>query len=302
MIESVYRPKYWLVWPLVWLLRLTIIVLPYRALMAIGKGLGNLMFFFAKKRRHIVIVNLKRCFPDFTDAQYCQTAKEAFQSAGMGLVEALIAWWWPSWRINKLTVKFNDLTPLDQAHHSGQGVVLLSAHYPCMELFARLFSLKYRFNIIYKNIRDPFAAKLITDGRKRSVEKVLINTDLKAIIASLKQGDMVWIAPDQDFGPRRSVFVEFFGQPMAMVKIITTLAKASNAHLFPAFFRRLPHQAGYEGKILSELVSTGLKADASAYNQALEAFIAEDPGQYFWLHRRFKTQPEGCSPYSGKAE
>lgn len=120
--------------------------------------------------------------------------------------------------------------------------------------------------------------------------------DIRNIIGSLKGGMAVWYAPDQDYGRRHSVFAPFFGVPAAMITATARFAKISGAPVVPFFQQRLDDGSGYKLRIMPALEgfpSGDDVADATRINKIIEEEILRQPEQYLWVHRRFKTRPEG---------
>jgi len=121
--------------------------------------------------------------------------------------------------------------------------------------------------------------------------------DLRAMLGSLKGNNPVWYAPDQDFGLKQGVFADFLGVPTATLTATAKLAARTGAKVVPFYPIRLPGNAGFEIRILPALEdfpSGDDVADARVTNAVLEEVVREHPEQYLWLHRRFKTRPEGA--------
>ena len=118
---------------------------------------------------------------------------------------------------------------------------------------------------------------------------------------ALRQGRIIWYAPDQDYGRKQSVFARFFGVPAATVTATARFAKTGNALVLPFSQVRLPDGRGYLIKVhppLQDFPTGDDLADAETVNRQVEKMILEQPDQYMWIHRRFKTRPPGESrPY-----
>ena len=117
------------------------------------------------------------------------------------------------------------------------------------------------------------------------------------MIRSLKQGDIIWYAPDHDYGPRASVFVPFFAVDKAATTTGTyLLARMGKPAIIPFTPRRLPGGKGYEMIIHPQVADFPLDDEvvaATYMNKVVENEIRQAPEQYMWLHRRFKTRPQG---------
>ncbi|MBH8469691.1 lipid A biosynthesis lauroyl acyltransferase, partial [Klebsiella pneumoniae] len=136
-----------------------------------------------------------------------------------------------------------------------------------------------------------------TNGRMRSNKSMIDRKDLKGMIRALKSGEVVWYAPDHDYGPQASVFVPFFAVDEAATTTGTwMLARMSKAAIVPFVPRRMPDGSGYELMMLEPELAPPLEdAETTArwMNGVVEKCIMLAPEQYMWLHRRFKTRPEG---------
>ena len=119
------------------------------------------------------------------------------------------------------------------------------------------------------------------------------------MLSSLKQGNAVWYAPDQDFGALHSVFAPFMGITCATLTAPARLAKMSGAPVVPFFPQRLDDGSGYRLLLLPALENFPSQddvADATRINAVIETAVRRAPEQYLWLHRRFKTRPANEAP------
>ena len=100
---------------------------------------------------------------------------------------------------------------------------------------------------VYRPNDNPLIDWLQTWGRLRSNKSMLDRKDLKGMIKALKKGEVVWYAPDHDYGPRSSVFVPLFAVEQAATTTGTwMLARMSGACLVPFVPRRKPDGKGYQ--------------------------------------------------------
>jgi len=291
-----YKPSVWLLWLTVGLLRM-LVLLPYRWQMKIGRSLGRIMCYTLPYRRKIMDINLSLCFPEIDSKARKHLIRESFESVGMGFMEGLMAWFMSPKRFNKIPVVINGFdnftTPLAQ----GYGVLICGAHFTCLEIMGRFFAERIPINYVYKRSKNSFMESLVEGRRSLYMHKPLSHLYLKPIIRTLKDKQLVWYAPDQDFGPERSVFVDFMGVPTATLRATSLLCKISGCKMVPLFFNRLPNDQGYEATIhpaLENFPSNDID-DALAYNRLLEKHVRMHPGQYLWAHRRFKSRPEGMA-------
>lgn len=295
--RQLFHPRYWLTWigfGLWWIIAL----LPYRVQMAMGRGLGRLLWHLAKSRRRTALRNLALCFPEKTDAERWGLARRNFESTAQAFFETGISWFWPRWRMCRL-YSMEGLEYLQAAQQAGQGVVLLGMHFTNLDLGGKLLCQSHPVGGLYRPHNNPVYDYMQLKGREHLAEpgSIISRDDMRQMVRRLRQGGVVWYAPDQDYGARRPhVFVPFFGIPAATITATSQLMRMGRAQLIPFTHHRRADGSGYDVKVyppLTELPSGDETADARRINQFIEERVRACPEQYMWVHRRFKTRPEG---------
>ncbi|QEZ92667.1 Kdo(2)-lipid IV(A) acyltransferase [Proteus sp. CD3] len=293
--KSFLQPKYWLTWFGIGLLYI-LVLLPYPVIYWLGTRLGRFSKVFLKKRVQIAERNLELCFPQMPKSEREALVNKNFESVGMGLFETGMAWFWPDWRI-KRWFKVSGIEHIKKAKDSGQGILLIGIHFLTLELGARILGICNPGVGVYRPNDNPVMDWLQTWGRLRSNKFMIDRKDVKGMIRSLKAGEIIWYAPDHDYGPRKSVFVPLFAVDKAATTTGTyILAKTSKPALIPFTPKRLPEGKGYELIISPPVADFPIDNEentAKAMNKVVEQEILRAPDQYMWLHRRFKTRPEG---------
>ncbi len=288
-------PRHWPTWFGIALLRL-LTLLPYRTQMAIGAGIGRVMRRIMASRRHVVEVNLQLAFPDLTPASRMALLREHFDNAGRAVLESALSWWGSDERLAHLA-HIHGLEHLKAAAAEGKGVILLSAHFTCFEMGARLLARHHPFQFLYKPQRkNPLFEAYTTRLRLRHYLRAVAHRDLRGMARGLKDQLTCWYLPDQDFGRKNSVFAPFMGVPTATVTATSRLVSMTGARVVPYFPLRREDGSGYDIHILEPLESFPSGddlADATRINALVETFVRRAPAQYLWLHKRFKTRPEG---------
>jgi KDO2-lipid IV(A) lauroyltransferase len=135
-------------------------------------------------------------------------------------------------------------------------------------------------------------------GRCRFFPTVLIpkSDGVKPMIRTLKAGMPAYYLPDQDHGRTNAVFAPFFGVPAATLSTLPRLAKITQAQIVPVITRQRSWGRGYAVRFYPPWVDfpgSDLDADVARMNRFIEDRVRETPAEYLWLHRRFKTRPEG---------
>ena len=269
-------------------------LLPLKAQHVLGRLLGQLLFTVAKERRRVARINLKLCFPDLSSTEREKLLRETFIEQGKGLIEAGLAWW-PR---PELVTPYADVTGMqhiDYAQEQGRGVLLLCGHFTMLDVAGLILSQRLDYDGMYRLNNNPLIEKISTRGRKAFFGELIERRDIRRLIKRLKEGRIVWYAPDQDMGKNQTVFAPFFGVPAATLTATARIAKMTNAAVVPIALRRK-----LNGRYLLEIQpalenfpSGDDVADATTVNQTLEHMVSEAPSQYMWVHRRFKTHPKG---------
>lgn len=294
---SLLHPKYWLTWFGVGCLYL-LVLLPFPVIYFIGQRVGLFSMILFKRRVGIARRNLELSFPGMSHEEREQLLRDNFKSTGMAVFETGMAWFWPDRRIRRYSSITGSEHFLD-TQKSQRGTLLIGIHFLTLELGARILGLQFPGIGVYRPNDNPVMDYVQLKGRLRSSKYMLDRKNLKGMIRALKEGEIVWYAPDHDYGPKNSVFAPFFAVEKAATTIGTTiLIKMANPAIIPFIPLRIKQR--YEVIIESPLIGFPEKDDIAAatfINQAIEKEIRMAPEQYMWLHRRFKTRPTGEPPY-----
>lgn len=299
-LSSFIAPKYWPTWIGVGLLAL-IAFLPKRLRLLFGAMLGRVLFTFAKERRYIVKTNIALCFPELNKTEQEQLVKDCFIENGRGLIDTFVGWFRNPSNFQYL-LDIKNIEILDDALSKGKGVVLLGAHYTTLDFSANLVSLQIPFAVTYRPHKNALFDAFMLRGRLKNTNGVFDRYDIRGTIRHLKKNNIIWYAPDQDYGKDHAVFAPFFGNAAATITAASRLAKFNNSPVLLARHHRNDNNNSYEVEFYpfpEDYPGSDEVADATYMNQQLEKVIRLYPAQYMWTHKRFKTQAEGkpASPY-----
>ncbi len=175
-------------------------------------------------------------------------------------------------------------------------MILIGAHFSHLDFGAALISLVSEVIVIYRPNNNPVMDHFILKGRKNILKGVIQGDNMRAVIRALKNQEVIWYPPDQDYGEKHSVYVPFFGVNAATITATSRLVKFNDSPVLMLSYRRDDETGRYtmEFEAAPEGFPSGDEVkDARLINQALERNIRKAPTQYMWTHRRFKTQPEG---------
>jgi len=252
---------------------------------------------FLKRRVSITRRNLELCFPNLDETQIERRILSNFESLGMGLLETGMAWFWSDARV-KRWFDVSGLNHLKMAQQNKQGVLVIGVHFMSLELGGRAMGLCQPMMAMYRPHNNKAMEFVQTWGRMRSNKAMLDRKDLRGMVHALKKGEAVWFAPDQDYGPRGSVFAPLFAVDQAATTSGTyMLARLAKPALVTVVLVRKDKGKGYDLVIQPALQDYPIDDEmaAAAYmNRVVEKEIMRAPDQYLWLHRRFKTRPTGA--------
>lgn len=283
---------------LLWLLHW----LPLPVLSRCGNALGSLSFHLGRRRRHIVLVNLRLCFPELSEEQRQQLARAHFRVLGRSMLERSLLWWASTERLSRLITVVGD-DQLRTLVEAGRPVLMLTPHFVGLDAGGAAIAMRFDCASIYAVQSNRFFDRLLLRGRQRFGDQLLLSRQepVRSSVRAMKAGRPLYYLPDMDFGRRDSIFVPFFGVQTATVPGLSRLARLAGATVVPCLTRILPDAAGYlvtVGEPWQDFPSRDVEADTARMNAWIEEAIRSMPEQYYWVHRRFKTRPEGESrPY-----
>lgn len=291
---SFYGPRYWFTW-----LGLGFFYvlgnLPMSITMPFGRFVGDLFFFIARSRRRIAEINIEKCFPQLSADEQQTLVRKIMQSTGKSMIETSVALWG---RASQLNTRYTiaGLEHIDVAKQQGVGVLLVGCHFTTLDAAARILAFHVKYDMLYRKDPNPLLAYKLIGARESFAGSAIVRSDTRQLIKNLRQGNVVWYAPDQDFGPKYSVFAPFFSVDAATVTGTARIAQLGKAVVLPFAHYRDDAAGHYHIVIEAPLQNfpTGEDvADATRINHEIEKAIAKQPDQYLWVHRRFKTRRPG---------
>ncbi|MFT4197523.1 MAG: LpxL/LpxP family Kdo(2)-lipid IV(A) lauroyl/palmitoleoyl acyltransferase [Pseudoxanthomonas sp.] len=269
--------------------------LPWRLQQALGAPLGWLLRVLLLRRRAAVARrNLALCFPELDAGARARLLRAAFAALGTGLFEFARAWW-GSVEPQRRGLKVEGLEHLQAAHAAGRGVIVISGHFTTLEIAARLMCDYAPMAGMYRPHATAAMEWAVKRGRMRYAQAMFGREELRPALKYLRQGGLLWFAPDQDTRRGDSVFVPFFGRPAWSLTSTHQLARLSGAAVIAFAHVRRP-DGGYTLKLsppFADFPSEDASADTARVMAAIEAMVRQAPEQYLWIHRRFKRQPDG---------
>jgi len=293
------EPRCWFVAPARWVCR-RVAHWPQRRLLRWGRVLAGVLTPLLAGRRRIARTNLALCFPTLDEAAREALVRANTQASVTGLLEMARAWYAPGGALRGLA-EVEGLEHLQAARRGGRGVLLLTAHFPHLDLGGRLLgeALGEPLSCMVRRVDGSCGERLMQDGRQHAFASVIGKKDVRGLLRTLSRGGLVAYLADQNF-TYNSAFVPFFGVSAATLTTTPDLARRAGVEILPYWCQRLP-DGRYRVRIdppWEEARSADPAAFAARYMRELEAVVRAHPEQYLWWHRRFKTRPAGeASPY-----
>ncbi|MDR0225271.1 MAG: lipid A biosynthesis acyltransferase [Burkholderiaceae bacterium] len=280
----------------VWLMH-SMAWMPLPWLRALGALLGRLLFVLAVPRRRVALRNLALCFPELSEPERVALARRNFIVFCQAWLDR--SWLWSSPR--EVVAQRVQLTGAIHELDGDTPTILFAPHFYGMDAGGLALPLHTTrpFTSIFSTHPDPAIDAWFMAGRQRFGDVRMLNRadGVKPIISSLRKGGLLYLLPDMDFGRNDSVFVPFFGVNAATIPSLSRFARLGRAKVLGMYTRMTP--TGYVAEITAgwaDFPTEDAEADTARMNRELEAAIRTMPEQYYWVHRRFKTRPDGEPP------
>jgi KDO2-lipid IV(A) lauroyltransferase len=289
-----WHPKFWPMWVSLGLLR-TVALFPYPVQISLGTLLGRVLQTLSPSHQRVADINLQLCFPEKSIAERNNIKNASFQNLGIALLEMSMCWWWSENRLSSL-VEIRGREHIETVLDSGRGVILLTGHFTSLEIGGRLFTLSMPLQAMYRTQKNPLFDSYLYTRRKSYLENAISRKNTRQMIKGIKQLIPTWYAPDQNFANEKNVFVPFMGIQTATISAGSRIAQSSGGAMLPFYPERKKDGSGYIIWIeppLENFPSGDDVQDATAVNASIEKFVRQNPEQYMWIHKRFKTRPPG---------
>jgi KDO2-lipid IV(A) lauroyltransferase len=269
-------------------------ILPLSWIRALGTLLGWLLYALVSSRRRVVQTNFALCFPERSEAERRQLAQQTFIYFAQAWLDRSWLWHAPQAWVRRRV----QLTGAVQELAGSEPTVIFLPHFVGLDAAWAGVALQVPrpSTTIYTDQSNKLVDEWILRGRRRFGHLRLFGRvdGVKPIVAALRDGQPLYLLPDMDFGPEDSVMVPFYGLPTATVPSLSRFARLGRAKVLPLLPRITA--SGYEIEVLpawADFPTNDPVADTAFMNARLQSYIATMPAQYFWVHKRFKTRPEG---------
>lgn len=264
-----------------------------------ARTLGGLAPHLMRSRAHIVRTNLAVAFPDTPKDERERWLRRHFYLLALSVVDRGLCWFGPREDILD-TVAIQGLEHLDALLTAKRRIILLAPHFVGLDASATRLTLFLKESAtMYTRQSDPDVDQLVREGRGRfnTVHLVSRHDGVRGLIRQLRKGVPIYYLPDMDWGLNGAAFVPFFNVPAATLLTTAQIARNFDAAVVPIMSRLDGDTGRYHVEVMPALENfpgdDSLEAATARINGLIEDWIRPDPSQYYWVHRRYKTRPEG---------
>lgn len=287
----------WIQYVLILLFIKVINVFSFKISLQIGRFIGLLLYLFDARHRNVAINNLMASFPEKNNDEIKRIIKESFKNIGSTVAEmARVFKGGREWVDG--TARFEGRENVEKALKKGKGVLVVTAHIGNWEVGALASAMDFRLNFVVRPLDNRFINGLVYKLRTAFNSGVIAKKNaIREILRCLNKNEIVAILMDQNTSREEGVFVDFFGRKACTTPVVALLALRTGAPVIPAFTIR---EGEGKFKVIIgeeiEVIPTGdnqrdIERYTAIFTVAIESIIRKYPDQWFWLHRRWKTQP-----------
>jgi KDO2-lipid IV(A) lauroyltransferase len=274
-------------------------ILPYRFCQVLAKGVAFLCFSVLKLRRKVVEENLLTVFGDqYSAAERYQIAKKTYQHYALMIFEFIRMPKQDEEEIKRL-VTFNGVEKFHQLMKEGKGLVFTSGHLGNWEIALAAFSIFgqecYAFS---RPLHDKSVDAWVNDIRAaHNIQMIHTKYSIRPVIEALQKNAVIAFLIDQDAG-KRGTYIPFLGKNASTFLGPAYCAYKAGSPILPAYILRGKEPGSYEAYMQDPIFPDTSKPEEEEIlrltieiNKSLEAFIRQNPEQYFWFHKRWRNQP-----------
>jgi Kdo2-lipid IVA lauroyltransferase/acyltransferase len=285
----------------VWLTVRAVGALPRPLARAVGISLGQLVLLLHFRLRQVGMHNLAMAMPEKSRRERARILRGVFTSLGRQLAEACLFPRYTKENASKVVV-YDGFENYDRAVARGKGVLFLTAHFGGWELSAFTHSLHgHWMHVVMRPMDNPYLDELIRRYRTMHGNTTVAKDDfVRGLLAAMKAGEVVGILMDTNMTPPQGVFVDFFGIPACTASGLARIALRTDAAVVPTFTLWDPALGKYRLRFdpAVNLIRTGnddadITANTALFTKIIEEYVRRYPEQWLWVHRRWKTRPEG---------
>lgn len=275
--------------------------LPGKLRLVFGAQLGRLFYLVNAKRRRIAHINLELCFPHWPLEKRKQVIREHFKIYGQAIVDLGMVSLSSEERLNAV-INIEGFENYRKVSNAGHAVIFLTPHLVGVDIAGTLLSRHLPVCTMMRDHKNPVLNNRLKANRKRFGLKLYTRSQgLLPLVQNLKKKVSCYYIADEDFGVNNSIFVPFFGVPVATLNTLGRMARLTDAKVLPVRSYLDSKTGRYDITIeapLENFPTDDSYTNARRMNAIFENMISAAPEQYLWTLRWFKSRPDnGTPPY-----
>jgi KDO2-lipid IV(A) lauroyltransferase len=272
----------------------------------LAKAVGTCLFVLDKKHRDRAVANLRRSFPEKGERELRRLAHESMQHMCMLGIEVLFTTRLiriDNWAQHVALGNFSE--PLKLMLRKNQGLIMLTGHYGNWEILGYvLATLGFPTTSIARPLDNPYVSDFVFGVREKTGQKIIAKKGAtEEVQSTLDNHGVVGFIADQNAGSK-GLFVDFFGRKASTYKSIALVAMQYEVPVIIGYARRTKGKPFHFHCAMQDIIYPAdwkaqddpMRYITLRYTRAIEDFVREDPAQYLWVHRRWKTRPKGEAP------
>lgn len=274
-----------------------IVLLPRKAVLSLGAMAGDFIYYCVPVRKKITLEHLRKAFPEKSEGDIRKIARKAYQNLGMISFEHLCLHELTSDDLAKIITVENEEI-IENAFERKKGVICVGGHFGNWEyLGGALASKGYPITAVVTGISNPYIDATIKKHRKKSGAKTISKgMSVRNMLKTLRNNEALGILIDQNEN-ERGIFINFFNRPCATTRGPAQFALKTGAAM--VFLTAIRQEDGSIRAVFDKVdidYAKGATEDnihdvMQRCTSILESYVRQYPGQWFWLHRRWKTTP-----------
>jgi KDO2-lipid IV(A) lauroyltransferase len=275
--------------------------LPRGAARAVGAGIGSLAWWLLGRLRRVGLRNLEIAYPEKSVAERRAILRGEYRSLGWQIGEFCKMRRYTAQGASRF-IRYDGLENYLAARDAGKGVLVLTGHLGAWELSSFYHSLMgHPMSLVIRRLDNPLVDEFVNAIRSLHGNRVIHKNDFaRGLLTAMHRGETVGILMDTNMTPPQGVFVPYFGVEACTATALARVALKTGAAVLPGFLVWEAAEQKYVlrfGEALT-LVRTGdaeadILANTALFTAAIEAYVRRYPEQWLWVHRRWKTRPEG---------
>lgn len=288
----------------VWLIVKAIGALPRPLARATGIVIAWTVYLLHVRLRYVGMRNLALAFPEKSRRDRARILRGVFTSLGRQLAEVCLFPKYTRENVDKVVV-YDGFENFERALARGKGVLFLTGHVGGWEVSSFAHSLHgHPLHIVMRSLDNVYLDRLMRHYRTMHGNSTVDKDDfVRGLLAAMKKGETVGILMDTNMTPPQGVFVDFFGIPACTASGMARIALRTDAAVVPGFTLWDPVLRKYRLRFdpAVQLIRTGdddadAVANTALFTKVIEDYVRRYPDQWLWVHRRWKTRPEGQPP------